>query len=53
MLPGTYKLSYSYTGSGGVQSAQNSNRELEWNFKVTNFSYNQKLDENAFDIDAK
>lgn len=52
-LPGTYKLFYSYTSNSTTQTTGSSNRELEWDFKVTNFSYNQKFDENAFDIDAK
>jgi hypothetical protein len=52
-LPKTYKISYSYTGTGSTQVVQNSNRELEWTFSVTYFAYNQPLEGNSFDIDAK
>jgi len=48
-IPKTYKIFYSYTGS----SAAKPNREMEWTFNVTNFSLNQELDKNSFDIDAK
>ena len=47
-LPKTYKLFYSYTGA-----ARNTNSEMEWTFNITNFSVNQQLDENSFDINAK
>ena len=47
-IPKTYKIFYSYTGSNGKV-----NREMEWAFSVTNFSFNQELDQNSFNIDAK
>jgi hypothetical protein len=46
-LPKTYKLFYSYTGGASRNS------EMEWTFNVTNFSVNQQLDQNSFDINAK
>ncbi len=48
-IPKTYKIFYSFTGSSAVRP----NREMEWTFSVTNFSLNQQLDRNSFDIDAK
>ena len=47
-IPKTYRIFYSYTGSNGKV-----NREMDWTFNVTNFSFNQELDQNSFDIDAK
>lgn len=41
MLPHTYKLHYSVTGQSGTT-------EIEWNFDLTEFAVNQKLDENTF-----
>lgn len=52
-LPGTYKFSYSFFGSGSTQFARNPNRELELKFSLTNFSFNDPLDVNAFNIAAK
>lgn len=42
-LPSTYKLFYSYSRIATI-------REAEWNFKVTNYSFNQKLESNSFEI---
>lgn len=44
-LPKTYKLLYSYTTGGS--------REFKWTFNVTNFSVNQALEANSFNIDVK
>ena len=52
-LPKTYKLFYSRTSSAALRLAQNSNQEIEYKFNLTNFSYNQQIDQNAFDINAK
>lgn len=52
-LPTVYRVSYDSSSSASIRSAQNSDRHLEWKFTVTDFSYNQKSDENTFDIDAK
>ncbi|MCY7346314.1 MAG: hypothetical protein LH614_08865 [Pyrinomonadaceae bacterium] len=52
-LPGTYRLFYSHTSTAALRLAQNSNREIEYKFNLTNFSYNQRVEQNAFDIDAK
>lgn len=52
-LPSSYKLSYSYSSNAALQASRNANREIEWTFKVTNYSYNQPLDANTFDIDGK
>lgn len=43
-LPGSYKLSYSFSTGATLQS-------IDFNFKVTNFSYNQQIDENSFNIE--
>lgn len=52
-LPSSYKISYKYSGNSAIQLSQNSNREIEWNFKVTNYSFNQPLEANTFDINSK
>jgi hypothetical protein len=52
-IPKKYKLSYSFTGNGAVQSARESNREMEWTLTVTNLSLNQPLAANSFDINAQ
>lgn len=48
-IPKTYKIFYSFTGSSSIRP----NREMEWTLSVTNFSLNQQLDQNSFNIDAK
>ncbi len=50
MLPGEYTITYSSTVISTRQTVQNANREIEWKFKVTNYSYNQKLDDTSFEI---
>lgn len=52
-MPSVYKIFYSYTSSTSTQSAKNPNRNAEWTFNITNVSYNQQIDTNSFDIDAK
>lgn len=55
-IPQKYKITYQYSGnspSDGLQLKQNAAREIEWSFTVTNFTKNQELGENAFDIDVK
>ena len=52
-LPAFYKLSYSYSTNAAVNVAGKSNREVEWVFNVTNYSFNQPLDETSFDINVK
>lgn len=52
-LPTKYTISYEYTTSAPIRSAQNAARQLQWKFDITNFSYNQELNDNTFDIDAK
>lgn len=51
-LPTTYKIFYSYFSNSLTRLKQNANREVEWKFNITNYSYNQKLDESSFNIDA-
>ncbi len=46
MLPNTYKLLYSETGQRGT-------REVEWACSLSEFAFNQPLDDKTFDIDAK
>jgi len=41
-LPHSYRLFYSITG-------QNGTTEIEWNFNLTEFALNQKLDSKTFD----
>lgn len=41
MLPHTYKLLYSVTGQSGTT-------EIEWSFDLSEFSFNQNLDESTF-----
>jgi hypothetical protein len=52
-LPGVYKLFYAYSSNASIRLSKNSNREAEWIFKVTNYSFNQALDENSFEINVK
>ena len=52
-LPSFYKLSYSYSNSAAVNVAGKSNREVEWTFNVTNYSFNQQIDETSFNINTK
>ena len=52
-IPKTYKLSYSYTNNAPVRTTTTTNKEMEWRFTVTNFSVNQELDQNSFNIEAK
>jgi hypothetical protein len=65
-LPSEYKVNYSFFGGTSAQTpqgrtiggsssqpTQDKNRDLEWAFKVTNFSFNQETDEKAFDIYVK
>ena len=52
-VPKTYKISYSTNNNSTVRTSAISNQELEWRFNLTNFSINQELDKNSFDIDAK
>lgn len=49
-LPSVYKLSYSYSSSSAIRTSQKANREVEWTFNVVNFSFNQKLEDNSFDV---
>lgn len=53
-IPKKYNLRYSYSGGGGgsLAIAQQGGRELEWAFNVTNFSLNQQLEQNVFDIEG-
>lgn len=44
-LPRKYRLSYSITG-------QNGTTEIEWNFNLTEFAFNQNLDPMTFDAEA-
>lgn len=53
VLPGEYTITYSSTGVSSTQAVQNANREIEWKFKVTNYSYNQKLNDTDFEIAGK
>jgi len=52
-IPKTYKIFYSYTNNSAVRTSPGSSKELEWVFSVTNFSTNQELEPNSFNIDAK
>lgn len=45
-LPHTYKLTYSEVGQRGT-------REVEWAYTLTEFAFNQPMDEKTFDVDAK
>ncbi len=46
MIPNSYKLLYSETGQRGT-------RGVEWAFSLSEFAFNQPLDDKTFDIDAK
>ena len=45
-LPHTYKLTYSEIGQRGT-------REVEWAYTLTEFAFNQPMDEKTFDADAR
>ena len=45
-LPQTYKLLYTITGANGTT-------EVEWAYHLTEFAFNQPMDEKTFDADAK
>lgn len=45
-LPHSYRLNYTITGQNGTS-------EVEWSFNLTEFPFNQKLDEATFDAEAK
>lgn len=51
-LPSKYSLNYNYYNNSPTQASKARNRELQWKFQVTNFSYNQELDANSFTIDT-
>lgn len=52
-LPGTYKLSYSFYSSNPIQlQEQNHNREMEMQFNMTNFSFNEALEPNIFEVNG-
>jgi hypothetical protein len=53
VLPAVYKLSYSYSNDNPVQAARNPNRELELEFNTTDFSFNNPLEAEAFEIAGK
>lgn len=46
MLPHVYKLNYAETGQGGSV-------EIEWQYNLNEFSFNQAMDEKTFDITAR
>lgn len=52
-IPKTYKLTYSFSNNSTVRRNAETNQEIEWKFSITNFSVNQELDPNSFNIDAK
>jgi hypothetical protein len=53
ILPTKYVLSYDYSSSASIRTSQNAPRYFEWRFDITNFSYDQQMDDAAFNIDAK
>jgi tellurite resistance-related uncharacterized protein len=52
-LPTKYTISYEFTTNALIRSRENTTRQLEWTFNISDFSYNQQLDDTTFDIDAK
>jgi hypothetical protein len=52
-LPSSYKINYTFFGGSSTQPGLDKNRDVDWTFKVTNFSFNQEADDKAFEIDAK
>lgn len=52
-LPTKYNLSYDYSSGAAIRNSQNAPRYFEWRFSITNFSYNQEINDAAFNIDAK
>ncbi len=52
-LPSVHKLSYAYSSNAAIRIAGKSNREVEWTFRVANFSFNQQLEDSSFDVNVK
>lgn len=50
-LPGTYRITYSRSGTASLSTTQRTNRDAEWTFKLTNCSVNQEIDEDSFNLD--
>lgn len=50
LLPSKYKLFYSYSSGAALRLQNKDNREFEWQFVVTNFSFNQQIDGKSFEI---
>lgn len=53
LLPAKYTISYEHFTTAAVSSSLGTPRRLEWKFDIKNFSYNQQLNDNTFDINAK
>lgn len=49
-LPKNYTISYSFYSNAVAQKASNPNRELELKFNLTNYSFNDPLENNAFEV---
>jgi hypothetical protein len=49
-LPSRYSLTHIYYNNSPIQATKRTNREVRWDFKITNFSYNQQLDADSFNI---
>jgi hypothetical protein len=52
-LPTSYKLFYSFYNGDPIQARANPNRELELKFELNSFTFNEPLEQNAFDTDGQ
>jgi hypothetical protein len=52
-VPGVYKISYTYFSSGATRSRQNANHEIGLTFNLINYSFNQQINDNSFEISTK
>jgi hypothetical protein len=53
MLPRTYTITYSRTGTASTATKLTTNRDAVWTFAVTDVGFNREIDANSFDIDAR
>jgi hypothetical protein len=52
-LPSVYKISQSYSSSASIRTRQSANYEIGFTFNLVNYSYNQQIDDNSFELNAR
>jgi outer membrane lipoprotein-sorting protein len=51
MLPGTYKITYSRSGTTNAATSNSTNRDAEWTFAITDVGLNRELEPDSFKIE--